>query len=81
MAHRKPPQGTTHIRNFVKEENLIEYGATSLVAAVAAEVDDTEFAELAEAKRSRNYKELARLIPILRERYGVKDFERMFKAI
>lgn len=78
--HKKPPQGTGKIINPEKDENLKEYVATNMVAAVVAKVSDPEFAELYTAKRERNHAELARLIPILKERYG-KDFERMFKGI
>ncbi len=78
--HRKPPQGTGSIFSPGKRESLTEYVAANLVAAVTAKVNDHEFAELCEAKRSQNHAELARLIPILKERYG-KDFERMFRGI
>lgn len=78
--HKKPPQGTGAIFNPEKVENLKEYAATNLLAAIDAKLHDPEFAQLCEAKLERNHKELARLIPILKERYG-KDFERMYKGI
>lgn len=74
-------QGTGRRFNMEKQKKLISYYAGNILDAVTAETHDPEFKQLAEAKRERDHKRMAELIPILRERYGEKQFARMFKAI
>lgn len=53
----------------------------NLADAALGEAHDPDLKALGEAKRSRNQKEMGRLIPILRERYGADDLSRIFKAM
>jgi hypothetical protein len=79
-SRKRPPQGTTSIVGG-KQEALAETFGADLAAATVLSVRDPDMNALAQAKRSRDTAAMGRLIPVLRERYGEKDFSRMFKAL